>query len=139
MGVETYFDGKTKWSYMVDAEEVNISTPDPEDENTFDPSTIFTEYKDGYKVRFIREVFQNNRALYEIDLLPKDVKGSEFNRIKLFIDKDKNVIYKVIRYGKDGNDYIITLNKVVEQTVSTTMFVYDASKHPDVEVIDLRD
>lgn len=140
MGVETYFNGTTKWSYMEDAEEVNITTPDPSDKNSFDPSKLFTEYEEGYKVRYIKEVFQNNKALHEIDLLPIDVKGSEFNRIKIMVDKDKNQIYQIIRYGKDGNDYTITLTNITkENSLSDALFKFDASKYPDVEVIDLRD
>jgi outer membrane lipoprotein-sorting protein len=140
MGVETYFDGTTMWSYMVDAEEVNVTTPDPNDENTFDPSKLFSMYEEGYKIRYIQEVFQNNRALHIIDLLPVDVKGSEYSRIKLKIDKDKNTIYQMIRYGKDGNDYTITISKVTEDnTLTDAMFKFNKAKHPGVEVIDLRD
>ena len=140
MGVETYYNGKTKWSYIKDSEEVNITTPDPNDKNTFDPSKLFTEYEEGYKVRYINEVFKANRALQVIDLLPTDVKGSEFNRIKIKIDKDKNQIYQIIRYGKDGNDYTITLSSLKKvNPLSDAFFVFDTKKHPDVEVVDLRD
>ena len=140
MGVETYYDGTTKWSYIKDAEEVNITTPDPKDKNTFDPSKLFTEYEEGYKVRYKQEVFQNARALHEIDLLPIDVKGSEFNRIRIFVDKDKNQIYKIIRFGKDGNDYTITINKIKkEDGLSDTLFKFNPAKYPDIELIDLRD
>ena len=142
MGVETYFNGKTLWSYMPDAEEVNLSTPEPGSKNTFDPSSLFTSYEDGYKIRYKNEVFEHNRALHVIDLLPKteDVKSSDFSRIRLKIDKDKKQIYQIIRYGKDGNDYTITLTRLnIEKNINENMFVYDKSKHPDVEIIDLRD
>ena len=142
MGVKTYFDGTTMWSHMVDAEEVNVSTPDPNDKNTFNPSALFTEYQDGYRIRYIKEVFEHNRALHIIDLLPlrDEVKSSDFNRIKLKIDKDKNQIYEVLRFGKDGNDYIITLNKLkVEKDLKDSFFKFDKTKFPDVDIIDLRD
>jgi len=140
MGVETYYNGKTKWSYIKDSEEVNITTPDPADKNTFDPSKLFTEYEQGYKVRYINEVFQANRALQIIDLLPTDVKGSEFNRIKIKVDKDKNQIYQIIRFGKDGNDYTITLSSLKKvNPIADSFFIFDTKKHPDVEVVDLRD
>jgi len=108
MGVETYYDGTNKWSYMVDAEEVNLTSPDPSDKNAFNPSQLFTEYQNGYKLKFVEEVFKN--------------------------------IYQIVRYGKDGNDYTITLSKITKQsTLPDTMFKYDKTKHPDVELIDLRD
>ncbi len=140
MGVETYYNGTTKWSYMKEAEEVNITTPDPKDKNTFDPSKLFTEYESGYKVKYINEVFQNTRALQVIDLLPIDVKGSEFNRIKIKVDKDKQQIYQIIRYGKDGNDYTITLSSIKKTNpIANTFFVFNTKKHTDVEIVDLRD
>ena len=142
MGVETYFDGTTKWSYMKDAEEVNVTSPDPNDKNSFNPTQLFTEYQNGYRVEYKKEMFENNRALQFIDLLPiqEKVKTSEFNRIKLKIDKDKNQIYQIIRYGKDGNDYTITINKLEKNnSLQDSMFKYDKTKYPDVEIIDLRD
>lgn len=35
------FDGKTVSTYMKDANEVNISEPDPSDENVLNPAKIF--------------------------------------------------------------------------------------------------
>ena len=142
MGVETYFNGELLWSYMPDAEEVNLSSPEPGDKNTFDPSSLFTSYEEGYKIRYINEMFEHNRALHIIDLLPKteDVKTSDFSRIKLKIDKDKNQIYQIIRYGKDGSDYTLTLSQLtVKKNLNDSMFIYDNTKHPEVELIDLRD
>ncbi len=140
MGVETYFNGKTLWSYIKDAEEVNVSEPDGNDKNAFNPSKLFNSYQEGYKVRYLREVFESNRALHIIDLFPKDVKGSEFSRIRIKVDKDENAIYKIIRFGKDGNDYTVTVFKAKEnKTLQDNMFTFDAKKYPDVEMIDLRE
>lgn len=141
MGVETYFDGTTKWSYMVDADEVNITTPEAGDKNEFNPSQLFTEYQEGYRLRLVKETFEKNRALQVIDLLPipSKVKESEFSRIKVFVDKDKHEIYQIIRFGKDGNNYTITILKMVKEDLKASTFKFDTAQHPDVEVIDLRD
>ncbi len=139
MGAETFFDGVTQWTYMKDAGECNISTPDLNNENTFNPSKLFTSYTTGYKIRYIKDVFENNRALQIIDLFPIDVKKSEFNRIRLKLDKDKNTIYQIIRYGKDGNDYTITVVSLKEETaLADVLFKFDKAKYPNVELIDLR-
>ncbi len=57
MGAEIFFDGTTSWTYMPDAEEVNVSEPDEDDENAIDPSKIFTLYEQGFKYKFIAEKF----------------------------------------------------------------------------------
>ncbi len=140
MGVETYFDGKTVWSFIKEADEVNISEPNENDPNSFNPSKLFSSYKEGYKIRYKREVFQNNRALHIINLYPKDIKGSEFSMIVLKIDKDKNQPYKIIRKGKDGNNYTVTLFKVTpKEGLKDALFTFNPKEHPDVELIDLRE
>jgi outer membrane lipoprotein-sorting protein len=87
-----FFDGKTQWTYMKESNEVNISDPDPKDDNTLNPAKIFTIYESGYKIRFIKEKFEKNRAIYEIELYPKDLK-KDFTKINLKIDKDKMQIF----------------------------------------------
>ncbi|MDK2842671.1 MAG: hypothetical protein PWQ17_2177, partial [Anaerophaga sp.] len=41
MNVDSYFDGTTLWTYLKEVDEVNISNPDPMDETTLSPSSIF--------------------------------------------------------------------------------------------------
>ena len=140
MGVETYYDEKTMWSFLKEDKEVNISTPDMEDENSFNPAKLFTMYQTGYKLRFVREMFQHNRALYVIDLYPIKVKESEIVRVRIKIDKDKKQIYQIARYARNGNVYTISLTKITaNKAISDTFFVFDKAKHPGVEVVDLRD
>jgi len=140
MGVETYYNGKTMWSFLKEDEEVNVSTPDVNNKNTFNPSKLFTMYQTGYKIKFIHEMFQYNRALNIIDLYPIKVKESEFTRIRIKVDKDKNQIYQIVRFGRDGNIYTISLTKIIPNTsISDSFFVFDKSKYPNVELIDLRE
>lgn len=138
MGTVTYFDGTTIWTHMKDAEEVNISEPDPEDDNALNPAKIWTMYEKGFKWYYKQEKFEANRALIYIDLIPKDLE-SEYSRITLKIDKDKGMLYSMIRYGKDGNIYTITvINYKTDQPQTDSMFKFDKTKFPGVEINDLR-
>ncbi len=140
LAVSTIFnDGKTQWTYMKDPNEVNITTPDPNDDNSLNPAKMFTIYEKGYKVRFINEKFEKNRSLYEIDLYPIDLK-KEFSRITLKIDKDKMQIFSMKRFGKDGTDYYIEVLKMdTNKDMDDTMFTFDKTKYPKVEINDMRD
>lgn len=132
-------DGKTQWSYMKDANEVNITTPDPNDDSSLNPAKMFTIYEKGYKIKFIAEKFENTRALYEIELYPVDLK-KDFTKITLKIDKTKMQIYSMKRFGKDGVDYLIEVVKMqTDQDFPDAMFTFDKTNFPKVEINDMRD
>ncbi len=138
MGTITYFDGTTIWTYMKDAEEVNISEPDPEDDNALNPAKLWTMHEKGFKYYYKKEKFEANRPLQYVDLIPKSLE-CDYSRITLKIDKTKNMIYAMKRYGKDGNIYTIVILKYkTNEAYSDAMFKFDKTKHPNVEVNDLR-
>lgn len=132
-------DGKTQWSYMKDANEVNVTTPDPNDDSSLNPAKMFTIYEKGYKIKFIAEKFEGSRALYEIELYPTDLK-KDFTKITLKIDKTKMQIFSMKRYGKDGTDYLIEVVKMeTDKDMLDAMFTFDKTKFPKVEINDMRD
>jgi outer membrane lipoprotein-sorting protein len=134
-----FYDGTTQWTYMKESNEVNITKPDVNDDNTLNPAKIFTIYEKGFKIRFIRERFEKTRALYEIELYPKDLK-KDYTKINLKIDKDKMQLFSMKRFGKDGNDfYIEILSFKTNEEMNDAMFAFDKSKYPNVEVNDMRE
>ena len=139
LGIETYCDGKYVWSYNKDDEEVTMSKYDPNDDEALNPANIFNIYKKGFKYNFVRAMFKDTRALYVIDLIPLNYDG-EYSKIRLTVDKDKNTIYSMTRYGNDGNIYIVKIKQMeVNKAMNDNMFVFDTNKHPNVELIDDRD
>lgn len=132
-------DGKTQWTYMKDANEVNVTTPDPNDDSSLNPAKMFTIYEKGYKIKYIGEKFENARALYEIELYPIDLK-KDFTKITLKIDKTKMQIFSMKRFGKDGTDYTIEVVKMeTDKEMADAMFTFDKTKYPKVEVNDMRE
>jgi outer membrane lipoprotein-sorting protein len=138
MGTETYYDGTTVWTYLKDANEVNISEPDENSDEMLNPAKILNMYETGFKYYFKQEIFDANRPLYVVDLIPIDL-TKDFSRIRLTIDKSKDLIYEIKRFGKDGNIYTITIGQYITTKIFTdSMFKFDATKFPGVEVIDMR-
>lgn len=133
-----YCDGKTLWTYMVEEKEVVISNAD-DNEGMLSPATVLTMYEKGFKYKFIQDRFEASRAIYIIDLFPEDIENSEYSKVRLSIDKDKNQLWKAEYFAKDGNKYTITVNtfKVNEQ-IPETSFTFDKAKHPGVKIIDER-
>ena len=138
MEVDTYYDGKAIYTYMKEAEEVNVTEPDPDDEETLNPATIFTIYETGFKYRYIGEKTENGKTFYEIDLYPEN-RDKPYSRIKLRILKDDLQLYSLRQVGKDGNNYTVVVKSMKTNIpLDDSMFVFDPAKHPDVDVIDMR-
>lgn len=138
MGVDTYFDGKTIWMYLRDAGEVNISEPDLMDDETLNPANIFNIYQEGFKYLHAGETSLNGKKTDVIDLFPEK-RDKAFSRIKLYIYQGNLQIAKITQIGKDGNNYIIDIKKLeVNAPADDALFIFDASKHPKVEIIDMR-
>jgi len=138
MNVDSYYDGTALYTHMIDAEEVNVSEPDPSDEETLNPATIFTIYEKGYTFNYIGEGTAAGKPCHEIDLYPEN-RDKPFSRIKLLILKDDLQLYSLRQIGKDGNNYTITVKSMkTNAPVDDKTFVFDTSTHPDVDVIDMR-
>ncbi len=135
---ESFFDGKTVSTYMKDANEVNISEPDPSDENVLNPAKIFDIYDKGFKAQFVGEKKEGNKTISEIHLFPQSL-NKPYSRIKLFIESESYRISQIEQIGKDGNNVQIKIKTfTTNQPIADTEFIFDTKKHPSVDVIDLR-
>lgn len=138
MNVDTYFDGKTLWTHMVEEEEVNVDEPDPEDEETLNPASIFTIYQTGFKFAYLGERTVDGVVVYGIDLFPIN-RDKPYSRINLEIQKDNLQLKTIKQMGKDGNNYTIKVkNMVTNVPMDDAMFKFDTNANPDVDVIDMR-
>lgn len=138
MSAESYFDGETLWTYLTEVGEVNISTPDPNDEMTLSPSNIFSIHETGFRYIYAGEEMANGKEIQIVDLFPED-RNKPFSRIKLYVNKANNHIAKIEQIGKDGNNYIIEIKEMETNVpVEPSFFIFKPEEHPDVDVIDLR-
>nr|WP_319398535.1 outer membrane lipoprotein carrier protein LolA [uncultured Carboxylicivirga sp.] len=138
MDMETYYDGEVMYTFNVEADEVNITIPDPDDEETLNPATIFNIYQDGYKLKYVGDGVAEGREVHEIDLYPTN-RDKPFSRIKLLIFKDDLTLFSFRQVGKDGNNYtVIVKNMNTSKQIDDKTFVFDTTAHPDVDVIDMR-
>jgi outer membrane lipoprotein-sorting protein len=136
-GIEIFNDGKTQWTYMHDASEVNITNPDNEDPNTLNPATVFTIYEKGYKYHYLGEGSQNGAQTQKIELIPTEER--DFSKVIIEINKNNNQIVSAQMIGKDGNIYLITVNKfTTDKSYPENTFTFDKSKFPGVDVVDMR-
>jgi outer membrane lipoprotein-sorting protein len=134
---EIYNDGTTVWTYLKDANEVNISnyTPDSDD---ITPEKVFTLYKKDYKYIFIREFVENGKTYEEVDLQPTDRSKKVF-KIRLVINKSTKSIKSWEIFEKNQNRFKYTVNNILYNVaVDDSFFVFDKKKYPKVVEVDLR-
>lgn len=130
-------DGKTVWTYLKDANEVQI-TEATNDKDAITPTNIFTVYEKGFKSKFVEEKKVNGKAMQIIELVPEDAK-KPFFKVQLHIDKIDKMIQSAKLFDKNGNQYIYTLDNITPNTVaSENIFTFNTAKFPKIEVVDLR-
>lgn len=137
---EIYNDGETIWTFLKEANEVNVDYYMP-DEGDLSPNNIYDAYKKGYRYRWLETKKLGSRTLDVIELQPEDPKDPDkiFFRIVLNIDQADNTIHSWDMYDRAGNVFSYTISGFNPQfTAEDSFFVFDESKYPGVEVVDLR-
>jgi outer membrane lipoprotein carrier protein len=134
---EIYCDAKTIYTYVKSANEVTINDIDP-NENTLSPTKLFTNFYDKeFTSKFIGEKKIGTSTIATILLTP--TKAKQFTKVELMVDVAKKIITGGKVYEKNGNIMSYTISGFsANATVADNVFVWDAKKHPKVEVVDLR-
>ena len=129
-------NGSTVWTYLKEANEVNISDYEP-DEDEISPSKIFTIYKQGYKYAFLEETKEAGQIYEVVELTPED-KTKQVFKVRLTVNKKDKSMRSLKVFEKNGNRYLYTVQKFTPTEIDDNYFAFDKSKYKGVEVIDLR-
>jgi len=136
-GQEIYCDGKTIWTYDKSSNEVTITKVDPSS-TTISPQKLFTNFYDKdflYKVN--GEQKTGPKTLVEIEMTPND-KTQNFHKVYLYVDKKTYIVSPIKVLDKNGNRYIYTVMSLNGNAgLTDASFIFDKSRHPGVEEINL--
>jgi outer membrane lipoprotein-sorting protein len=137
-------DGKSIWTYLPDAEEVQITSvptaAEKEEEDYISPTSIFTLYEKGFKHQFVKEETLDGVNVQLINLFPTQPDKKAYHTIKLYINTAKQEIHRIQIMSKDGTVYTYQIKSFkANAEAPDSQFVFNKSAHPDVEVIDLRE
>jgi len=125
------------WTYMKDVNEVQISNYNPK-ELEINPNEIFTMWESGFLYRYMGDVTLNNQATCLVELTPIN-KNLSYYKVKLYIDKKTNSVYRIQTFYKESA-LILTFDIIsVKPNVqlSDSLFKFDVTKYPGIEVVDL--
>ena len=131
-------DGVNLWNYLPEQKEVTVSLYDKEDDSQMmNPMNLINNYEKEYKPNFIKETSEKGILIQIIDLT--SLKATSFYKIRLILNKNKNQIMRFVVFDKDGTQYTYYIDKfLVNQALADSRFVFDISKYPTTEVIDMR-
>ena len=134
--VQSWYDGKTQWSYVADTEEVNISHPTLEELQGINPYLILMRYKTDFNYAYKGSQTRNGVKGHEIVLTPKLSEQSEV--IRVFISKTYHPLaMKMEQNGQTLNEINVTSYKT-DQKLEDGMFRFNKSLFPNAEIIDMR-
>jgi outer membrane lipoprotein carrier protein len=137
-GQEIYSDGSNIWTYDKSANEVQLTKFDAST-NAITPQKMFTNFYDkDFLYKLNSETKQGGKTIQQVELTPVD-KTKAFFKVLVDIDKNSKNIISTTVYEKNGNRYIYKVNSLKTNTdLPESLFVFDAKKYPNVEVVDLR-
>ncbi|MEO8116538.1 MAG: outer membrane lipoprotein carrier protein LolA [Bacteroidota bacterium] len=128
---EIFSNGSKTWNYNGD-DEVTVQNVDAADDNALTPQKFLSNF---YDKDFTYKLVSSAGDYYEIQLIPVD-KRKNFKQVNIFVSKSKNLVTKARILDKSDNTIEFTLSNInTNATLPDSKFVYDASKHPGVEVI----
>ncbi|MDR2937625.1 MAG: outer membrane lipoprotein carrier protein LolA [Prevotellaceae bacterium] len=138
-GTTIFFNGEARWTYLKAVNEVSISLPNPLEDGIFaNPAALFSVDEKDYNTKLRSEKTVDGKTIVEVDLFPKDEQAS-FTNINLRMDKSTLHPVSIAYYDKSGDNIFISVKKFDTSVAPTpTDFTFDAKKHPNVEVVDMR-
>lgn len=136
-GQEIYCNGVMIWNYDKGANEVSVSKVEAS-AGTITPQKLFTNFYDkDFRYLLNGEKKVGTKTLQEIEMTPID-KSKAFHKVYVQVDKATKTIYSTKVLENAGNRYTYTVNSIkTNNTLADSQFVFDKSKYPGVEQIDL--
>lgn len=135
---DTRCDGRSVWTYLKEASEVQVSTPDAS-ADALSPVKLFTQFSDrDYTSRYLGEHTVGGKASQVVELLP--TKSTQaFKKVELAVTKATGMPAGATVWDKSGAKYAYTIATYMPNVaIADAQFVWDAKANPKVEVVDLR-
>lgn len=135
-GIQTWYNGKTQWSYVEANEEVNISTPTIEELQQVNPYLLMKSYDSAYNYQYKGNRTINNKTGYEIVLTP--LNPQDISSITLLLSTEYIPLYIKIEQNNQSSVEFNIMTFQQSPDISDEWFTFDKNKYPDAEIIDLR-
>ena len=131
---EIICDGTTVWQWNKTAKEVAVNKmPADNDINLFNPARLLADYDKNFRAKYIRT---DDDGTAVVDLQPRSARS--FHKIRLFIVEKSGLLRRMEVHKYDSGREIYDITAFKNAGTPASQFTFDASKHPGVEIIDMR-
>lgn len=134
--IETWFDGKTQWSYVEKNGEVNVSSPTPEELQSVNPYALVNSYRKGYHYSYAGTKSHKGKQGQEVILTPETRQDVKSITLNISSKSEPQYICITLQNGEKQEFFIQSYQ--TQQHFDDSSFRFDKSMYPDAEVIDLR-
>ena len=138
--MKVFSDGKTKYTLLDSEDEVMIENVDPADADILsNPARFFARDYSGFDHRYLRSVTIGGRIAEAVEMKPlNSVMG--IMSFLLYIDPVTSLPVRIdTSIQSIGASVVLNITKFTPNVpVTPSMFIFDKSKHPGVEIIDFR-
>lgn len=133
--MKCWYDGKTQWTWSRATDEVNITTPTPEDLQMTNPMAAATDFKTNFNMWKSKGQIPGH---YAIMMRPK--KKSDIVQVYLYLTNGTDLLHIAHIRMADGSNFTLTLTGYkTHQNLPASTFTYDKSMVPaGTQVVDLR-
>lgn len=130
-----WYDGKTQWSWSPVTEEVNITSPTPDELQMTNPIAAASHFKTNFTMKKAKAKTANT---YVIKLTPKNKKDA-IKTLWLYFD-EKTSLLRTARFDmSDKSVYFVKITDYKHKQLPASTFTFDKSMVPaGTQVVDLR-
>ena len=135
-GIKTWYNGKTRWCYVPEANEVNIDEPSKKEMAAMNPYTFMNIYKKGFKMT-VKETVLRGEAVYEVYLKARYAK---MEVKEVYVDIRKNDYQPLCIRVRENKDWqrVSVLSFKGNLQLSDNFFVFPEADYPNVFKNDMR-
>ena len=130
---ELICDGTTVWQWNKTAKEVTVNNLGNDDIDLLNPGRLLSNYSHSFKAKYIRT---DDDGTAIVDLQPRSARS--YHKIRLYLNEKDGLLRRMEVQKYDSGREIYDIAGFKRSSAAAGTFTYDASQHPDVELIDMR-
>jgi outer membrane lipoprotein-sorting protein len=133
-------DATTRWVHLKNNKEVQIGDAKEDNEDALTPADLMKIYESPHLIyAIVGEGVESGKAVTLIEFKPLKGHYDEYSKFRAAIDKTTAQLVSLKVFGKDAMVYTFKFtNTLSNSKIADTLFSFDKTKFPGVQVVDLR-